>query len=347
MTLKDVKIKKHKEPKASNKKFWVVAILAIVVGGGIVALVKNRATLFDPVTIAKTITKADLKSTDGRTNILILGSDKRTVGEVTSELTDTILVASIGIVDHDVVLLSLPRDLWVQSPSGYQSKINAIYTYGGAADLMAVIEQVLGLPVHYYTVVNFDLFKEAIDILGGVEINVEREFTDYYYPVEGKEAAPRAERYETVTFTQGLQIMDGETALKYVRSRKGTNNEDTDFARSERQQKVIAAIKDKALSLDTLINPSKLKDLYDLYANDIDTNIGMSEIQNFYILSQQIRFDKVISIVLDDRSAAEEGGLLYSPLETELYGGAYVLLPKTGDFNQMHAYVQRYLFSQR
>lgn len=347
MTLRDLKIKKKKQKKKSYKKliFFIVIIGLVFFGAFFVK--QNGASWFDPISIAQTINRAELKETDGRTNILLLGSDKRTEGVVTSELTDTLLVASIGIVEHDVVLMSLPRDLWVQSPNGYQSKINAIYSYGGASELTQVIEDVLGIPIHYYGVVNFELFKNVIDILGGVEVDVERSFTDYYYPIEGKENAPRAERYETVTFEQGTQTMNGETALKYARSRKGTNDENTDFARSERQQRLISAIKKKALSLETLINPTKLKELYDLYSTQVDTNISLNDIQNFYLLSQQIQFDKVISIVLDDRSGADEGGLLYSPIDTELYGGAYVLIPKTGDFNQLHAYVQRYLFSER
>jgi LCP family protein required for cell wall assembly len=206
---------------------------------------------------------------------------------------------------------------------------------------------VLGIPVHYYAVVNFSLFKDAIDTLGGIDVNVDRDFIDYQYPVEGKEDAPLNERYQTVEFKAGPQTMDGETALKYVRSRKGNNGEGTDFARSERQQKVIEAIKKKALSTQTLINPVKLKQLYDLYSKEVDTNVSLNDVQSFYLLSQQVDFDKIISVVLDDRSAADEGGLLYSPVDDKLYGGAYVLIPKAGDFSQIHAYVQRYLFSQK
>ncbi|MFC1622075.1 LCP family protein [Patescibacteria group bacterium] len=327
--------------------FNIKIVLIIVIILGIVVLaVKNGKGWFDPISIAANISAADLKEDGGRTNVLLLGSDKRKTGKIESELTDTLLIASIGRVDHDVVLISLPRDLWVESPTGYHSKINAIYAYGGNPEIMQVVENVLGVPIHYYGVVNFDLFKDVVDILGGVEVVIDNDFTDYFYPIEGKENSPRAERYETVHFEAGSQNMDGETALKFVRSRKGDNGEGTDFARSARQQKVIAAIKTKLLSFQTLVNPVKLKELYDLYSNEVDTNITFSDIQNFYLLSQQIDFSKVISIVLDDRSAADEGGLLYSPEDTELFGGAYVLIPKTGNFSQLHAYVQRYIFGE-
>lgn len=354
----DIKIKKKEK---SKKPKWVgILVLLIIVGllvsGGVV-VAKKGARWFDPISIVATVSASNLKETDGRTNVLLLGSDQRTEGTVESELTDTLLLASIGRVDHDVVLISLPRDLWVEDLRGAKSKINAVYTLNkqdesdeisGGDAVMSIVEEVLGVPIHYYAVVNFELFKEAIDILGGVEVEVERSFIDYYYPIEGMENAPNEnDRYETVAFDKGEQTLDGERALKYVRSRKGTNGENTDFARSERQQRLIAAIKEKALSLETLVNPVKIKELYELYSTQTDTNITFQDVQSFYLLSQQIDFEQVTSIVLDDRSAADEGGLLYSPTESELYGGAYVLIPRVGDFSQLHAYVQRYLFSQK
>lgn len=305
---------------------------------------KVRA-LFDPISIVANITGSNLKQSDGRTNILLLGSDKRDNGSVvTSILTDTILVVSIGKVNNDVVLISIPRDLWVESPQGYQSKINSIYANGGAEETKKVVENILGIPIHYYAVVSFTLFKETINTLGGIEINIDNSFTDYYYPIEGKENAPENGRYETVHFDAGLQKLNGDTALKYVRSRKGDSNEGTDFARSKRQQNVITAIKGKVFSAETLLNPVKIKDLYDTYARNVDTDITFGDIQSFYLLTKEINVKKVKSVVLDDRSAANDGGLLYAPTDTSLYGGSYVLIPRTGDFSQIHAYVQKYLF---
>ena len=354
----DLKIKKEDKKKKGHlwvKLLFLFIVVGLLISGG-VALAKKGANWFDPISVVATVSASNLKETDGRTNLLLLGSDKRSVGTVESELTDTLLLVSIGRVEHDVVLLSLPRDLWVEDPNGYKSKINEVYTnnkkneyddISGGDAIMQVVEDVLGVPIHYYATINFELFKEVIDILGGIEVDVERSFIDYYYPVEGKENAPDNERYETVAFDKGPQTMDGDRALKYVRSRKGTNGESTDFARSERQQKVIAAVKNKALSLDTLVNPTKIKELYELYSSQVDTNINFSDVQSFYLLSQQINFDRITSVVLDDRSAADEGGLLYNPQGDELYQGRYVLIPKTGDFYQVHAYIQRYLFSQK
>ncbi len=330
-----------------KKLFLGLGIFFILTVAGLL-FSKNLKSIFNPITIAGEISTANLKETDGRTNILVLGSDQRTKSKINDGafLTDTILVASIGRVENNVVLISLPRDLWVQAPSGYSEKINAMYSYGGASEVSKAVETVLGIPIHYHIVVNFDLFMDSIEHLGGVEVNVEHAFTDYNYPVEGKENAPDSQRYQTVTFKAGKQVMDGDTALKYVRSRKGTNGEDTDFARSKRQQLLLMALKNKILNPTTFLDVTKLSGLYKSYSSNVDTNIDLPTAQGFFFLSRQVSFDKVRSIVLDDRSGANEGGLLYSPEDKTLYGGRYVLVPKAGNFSQLHAYVQRYMFGE-
>lgn len=340
---------RDKKNNKSNDRFSPIVVL--VVAAVLIAawfLLKAKAgDSMNPVNIVAGTTKVNLKETDGRTNVLILGSDRRADGTQTPGLTDTILVASIGKYDKDVVLISIPRDLWVKDSQGRFMKVNEAYITDGITELMAILNNVLGIQIHYYGMVNFEMFREIINTLGGVEVNVDTAFTDYEYPVEGKENGTDAERFQTVHFDAGKQTMDGETALKFSRSRHGDNNEGTDFARARRQQKIIAAIKDKALSIQTIVNPAKLKDLYDIYSKNVDTNVDFGVLQNFYLLSKQIDFEKVESIVLDDRSEASAGGLLYNPTDTSLYGGRYVLVPRTGDYGQIHAYVQKYLFGEK
>lgn len=383
MKYSNVKVNSIRKDKKAARKTGVaviVIVFASIITGFFLFKNKDHAA-FNPISIVASVTASELKQTDGRTNVLILGSDKRSGGVVTSVLTDTIIVASIGQVDKDVVLMSIPRDLWVQDAAGRQMKINSVYTLDsinystgeadynkGTQELTKIVENVLGMPIHYYVVINFEMFEKVIDLLGGINVNVDKAFTDYEYPVEGKEADLCGKtqeeidkklaageylpnivpcRYQTMSFAQGMQVMDSVKALAYARSRHGNNDEGTDFARAHRQQKVIMAVKDKALSLQTIVNPQKLKDLYDLYAKNVETNIDLTTAQNFYLLTQQINFDKVSSLVLDDRSEAETGGLLYSPQDRTLYNGAYVLIPQTGDYSQIHAYVQKYLFGEK
>lgn len=368
---KELESANAKKTKGSNKKRRAI-VSAVVLAFIVVTAVffgKDVLALFDPVSIVSTVATPNLEEADGRTNVLLLGMDRRSSGTETSVLTDTLLFASIGRVENNVAMISLPRDLWVKADAGkgaHFMKINSVYASDGVEELVKITEGVLGMPIHYYVVIDFNLFKDAIDILGGIDVEVENSFVDYQYPIEGKEADMCGKgwdeankmieegtalyvifpcRYETVEFEKGLQTMDGATALKFVRSRKGNNGEGTDFARSKRQQLVIMAIKDKALTLDTIMDVTKLKELYDLYKNNVDTNIDFGDIQGFYLLSQQIDFDSVRSIVLDDRSGADEGGLLYHPEDDSLYNG-WVLIPRAGDYSQIHAYVQRYIWGE-
>lgn len=355
----------------------IIAVGVIVFTALNVSKIKTAlAGMLDPINIVSTVSGSrggKLKETDGRTNVLILGTDQRSFGEqMYSELTDTIMLISVGKSTKDAVIISLPRDLWVESSQGGRYKINELYgSYGGkngtgSAEILKAVQDVLGIPVHYYGVVNFALFKEVIDILGGVEVNVENSFEDYEYPMEGMEAAlcgkspeevqklldagrPVTEvipcRYEHLKFLEGLTKMDGEMALKYSRSRHGDGSENTDFARAKRQQNVIMAVKQKALSPQTLLDFSKIKSLYELYSKNVDTNLDLSSLQVFYTLAESVGFNNTRTLVLDDRSESENGGLLYAPTDLTLYGGKYVLIPKAGDYSQIHAYIQKYLFN--
>ncbi len=375
-------LRKSSNDRGLARLFLLLAVIFVI--GVILYFFRDRVKqAFSPISIVGSASALNLKQTDGRTNVLILGSDKRSLGAESGRntLTDTILIASIGSVENDVVLISLPRDLWINNYTlengyNYSSKINEVYTNAGIEELEKQMEVILGIPIHYHVMVTFDLFENVVNILEEIEVDVENSFTDYGYPLEGREndtcgksqeevdkIIEKAKeentlvnylglfpcRYEVIKFEQGLQTMDGKTALKYARSRHGDNNEGTDFARSKRQQNVIMAIKNKALSLKTLINPIKLKELYNQYAENVETNIDIQSVQSFYLLSQQLDFEKIVSVVLDDRSEANDGGLLYAPKDRTLYGegNPYVLIPQTGDFSQIHAYVQKYIFGDK
>lgn len=183
----------------------------------------------------------------GRTNVLLLGIDSR--GDIdTSGLknTDSIMVVSYDPKHHALFMLSFPRDLYVKFPGTYyHNKINAVYAYGerikkgkGFDYIKQVIEELSGLKIQYYAMINFDAFRKVIDRLGGIDVYVERSFVDYSYPTENY-------GYKTVRFKKGWQHFNGERALEYARSRKAAGPEGSDFARARRQQKVIQAIVDK------------------------------------------------------------------------------------------------------
>lgn len=147
-------------------------------------------------------------------------------------------------------------------------------------------------------------------------------------------------RFEHLHFNVGQTHMDGTTALKYIRSRKGSNGEGSDFARSKRQQKVLEAVRSKVLSLETLANPGRISELINTFAKSIDTDITTKDALEFYKLSKDL--DKTYSIVLDDstRKNLPDGrkSLLYNP-PAEQYGGAYVLISQDDDYSTIQKYI--------
>ena len=355
-------IKKNKKSLRKRKTIFVVLVITILllVGIGI-----SFGKMFKPLSILSQISGGtSIKSADGRVNVLILGLDKRAPQYLqTGILTDTIMLVSIGKgATRDVKIVSIPRDLWVKISAGQFSKINEVYYYGGVETVEKVVEEVSGIPVNYHIVVGFDGFREFVDALGGVTVNVENALDDPNYPIEGKEldtcglnldelseeernsAGTYTCRYEYIHFEKGEQVFDGATALKYARSRHGYNGEGGDFVRARRQQNVIIAVKNKLLSTGILTNPAKIKELYTIYKKYVSTDIELSEVDDFYNLSTGLNLEDIEMVVIDNKDDESSGGLLFTPQNSSLYGGRLVLIPKTGDFSQIHSFIQKFLF---
>jgi len=241
------------------------------------------------------------------------------------------------------------------------------------------VSLLFNMPVHYVFRVDFNGFTKAVDKVGGLDILVESSFVDTKYPIPGKEddlcgltleteekdgvkiqvvkdatgsAMPLVEitddknpftcRFETLTFNKGQAHMDGETSLKFVRSRHGTNGEGSDFARSARQQKVILAFREKVLSTQTLLNPKAAVELIQTFGQSIDTDIGNDQVPLFAKLAAKLDTAQIRRVVLDSdsKNAVLEVGQLQD------YGGQSVLIPKGGAWTELAEYVQGEIFKQ-
>lgn len=148
-------------------------------------------------------------------------------------------------------------------------------------------------------------------------------------------------RYEHLKFTKGKAHMDGETALKFVRSRMGTNGEGSDFARSRRQQLVIQSFREKALSIKTLTNPKTVVELVGTLGQSIETDIPLDKYLDFYNLAKKVAGVK--SIVLGDLGGGKS--ILTVPNAAD-YGGAFVLTPPNDDFTPVKDYIKKSLDDQ-
>lgn len=268
---------------------------------------------------------------DDRINLLLLG-----VGGGQHEgpyLTDTIIVASIKPSTRQVGIISIPRDLYVTIPGFGQGKINTAYALVraqnpalAASTIKSIIEEIFNIPIHYFARVDFDGFVKIIDNLGGITIHVENTLEDPYYPVENGSGLGSGS-YEHLVIYKGIRYMNGETALKYVRSRKAKGVEGSDFARSRRQQKVLLAIKEKLLSPGTLLNFNALGRVMQSLDEHIETNLQIWEILRLYDLTKNIPSQNINHIVLDDGPK--------SPLVTATSTGAYLIIPRSGDWTDL------------
>lgn len=260
---------------------------------------------------------------DGRVNILVLGIGG--MGHEAPNLTDTMMVISIDPKTKDASMLSIPRDLYVKIPAtsktGAQSgKINAANVYGGPQLAARVVSNVIGVPIHYYVLMDFSGFRQAVDAVGGVDINVPKAIYDPSYPCDNEKGG-----YCPFKIAAGMQHMDGAVALRYSRSRKSTS----DFDRAARQQQVIAALRVKALKLSTLTNPVKLTGLIDTLGSHIKTDIQPNELSKIAALAKDIDPAKTPTKVLDTESA---NSLLVGGTNI-IDGAGYIEVPKAGNFN--------------
>lgn len=263
---------------------------------------------------------------EDRINVLLLGiGGKNHDGPY---LSDTIIIASIQPSTKKVAFISIPRDLLINMPPYGWRKINDADAFGeikeagkGADFTKQVIEQTFSIPIHYYFRADFSAFEKIIDLVGGVTVTVDHPFTDYQYPTERK-------KYQVVSFASGAQLMDGATALKFVRSRhSGMNNEGSDFARSRRQQKVLIALREKLLSKEILFKPGTIAEIFTTLKENIATDLSIPELIQFSQYAKKVDEGSFTTVVFNED--------LGNVLTADTVDGAYVLRPRDGTYDEM------------
>ncbi len=278
------------------------------------------------------------KDENGFTNILLLGQgDASHDGK---DLTDMIMVASLDPEGtKSAVLLSLPRDLYfLHTENMGKGRVNSLYRdYKGylktkeglteqEASLRAMQELAkevglaLDVQIHHVVKVDFIGFTQAVDAIGGVDIVVPEAIVDTEYP------GPNY-TYETFSIGAGSQHLNGETALKYARSRHTSS----DFDRSARQQQILSALAEKAKSEGLHKSPSTIMSLYKTISAHMETTMTIRELVGLAAMGDQIDRSRILAMQLNDRNGlygdpANPGGFLYSPPRDQ-FEDAAVLLP--------------------
>ncbi|MEI7750013.1 MAG: LCP family protein [Candidatus Moraniibacteriota bacterium] len=263
----------------------------------------------------------------GRVNILLLGlAGKSYPGQ---NLTDTIMLASIDAREHKAAFLSIPRDLFVPIPgTNLSTKINSLYQYGlsqgSDADLLVrAVEDITGQTIPYYVALDFDGFEKVIDDVGGVSVLSERDILDTRYP--GKNYS-----YETFQLSAGWHTLDGATALKYARERH--DDPEGDFGRAKRQQQIIKAFQEKALSIRTYLDPFTANRLLGTLGDSVRTNFTMSQIASLIGLGKTTDLRNASTAVVD--AWQKESLLRVSHIDMNGVT-AFILVPRTGTWNEV------------
>ncbi|HEY1293735.1 MAG TPA: LCP family protein [Chloroflexota bacterium] len=226
-------------------------------------------------------------------NILLMGIDKRDDESIDGTRSDTMILASIDPVAKSAAMVSLPRDMWVSIPGcgpragciGGMQRLNVAHAVGGPDLVVQTVSRDFSIPIQYYARVDFRGFQQMVDAVDGVVIDVD-------WPVKDDEYPTPDYGYQRIYFGPGPQLMSGEQALEYARSRHGTS----DFARAGRQQKVIVSVRNRVLQLDML---TRAPELLGIAQKSLATNLQPVQMLALAKLVSQIDRERINNLVID------------------------------------------------
>lgn len=343
-------------PKAKLAKriFQLILIVAIIVGGLLAFKTLRALSNVFQGNVLQVLDTTKLKGEDkGRVNILLTGTSEDDPGHEGAALTDSIMILSLDTTNKTGFMMSIPRDLWVKygedCQAGYSGKINAAYECGESAKfnedgyakggiglLEKIIERDFGIDVNYYVKINYTAFREAIDTVGGVDINIKtddpRGILDRNFDWQCRY------RCYKVKYPNGPVHLNGEQALNLARARgvvPPTYGAGNDFGRTERQRQMLLSLKEKALSAGTLANPAKIASLLDSAGDNVVTDFKTNELRRLYELGKDVNSQSVKSIGLADEDIAL--------IETDMISGQSVVVPVAGNgnFSQIKLFMKK------
>jgi LCP family protein required for cell wall assembly len=226
-------------------------------------------------------------------SVLLVGTDRREKNELGR--SDTIILLTLKPKEKKAILISIPRDMRVKVPGHGRTKINHAYSYGGIPLLVHTVSDFLKVNIHHYAITDFHGFKDIVDILGGVDIYVEKKLYD-----------PR----HKINIDPGWHHFDGEEALKYVRFR---HDQKGDFGRIERQQKFFHAIFNKVAKASSIW---KIPSLVNSVAKYLETDMSVSEMISLARTYLSVKEENIQMTMLPGQPA-RIGGVSYVLPEEE------------------------------
>ncbi|PID31659.1 hypothetical protein CR970_04630 [Candidatus Saccharibacteria bacterium] len=324
-----------------------VAVLGLGIWKGydvIARLTGNR----NPLQLFGAFREVDLQKTAGRTNILLAGYSVDDPNHAGAALTDSIMIISIDKANNQATIISIPRDLWVRIPGIGYSKINAAYPSGednafneagyfngGIGLLEKVLENNLDIDIHYYGLINYAAFRQAVDAVGGITVDLTSDDNPYGLH----------DPYTDLDLPNGVVTLDGQTALNLARSRGDGPGAygfpRGDFNRTEHQRQLLIALTEKATSAGVLANPVKVVQLADAAGDNVRTSMSAAELQTVASIARNIPADSIQSYGLNDLDGTNYLRSYRSP------NGQSALIPATGldNYTSINAAIESLLYA--
>ena len=365
--------RKDKKPQSRRKKIIkrsaiAVVVIILLIGGWLVARALMASSSVFKGDVFGLIQQKELKQDEnGRSNILILGTSEDDEGHEAGYLTDSMMILSVDQTKKDAYMVSIPRDLYVQygraCDAGYAGKINAYFncvnsdwTTESAEDERQTasrefVGEIFGMDIQYSVHLNYSVMRDLVSAIGGVKITIESRDPrgvmdsnfDWKCGTTSAEKAERCPRGHYIIYPNGEVELDAEHAL-YLAMARGDRAptygfEQSNFDREKNQQKILVAIREKALSTGTLADFSKVSKIIDAIGANLRTNFETSEVRTLVSLAQSISNESIKSVSLIDADPAV--------LTTGTVGGASSVIPTAGTYNYsaLRTYIKKNLYA--
>jgi len=357
--------KQLKRPRSLTNRiirwFILILVVAVLAVGGYFAykFINAGGNVFQGNILAIFENQPLKQDSNGRSNFLILGTSEDDPGHPGSTLTDSMLVVSVDQNQKNVYMFSVPRDLYVQygaaCTAGYAGKINEYFSCSNSgttkndeqdrlAKTQKFVGNIFGLDIQYGVHVDQTVIKQAVDAVGGIDVNIEG---DGYPGILDRNFDWRCNyTCYLVKYDNGIHHLDGAHAL-YLSMARGDvaptyGLANSNFDREKNQQKIIIALRDKAISTGTITNLDKITKLIDALGNNLRTNIQTSEIRTLMQVAGEVKSGGIRMLSLLDAIDSSK-----SVVTTGMYGGASVVMPSAGifDYSGIQAFVKKNLSS--
>lgn len=343
------KTRKERKPRSGRRVFKrSLAIFgALLLLGGLwfgfkfyrdIAKLTGNANPFSLFTVFHPVA---LQNQNGRVNILLAANSADDPGHNGANLTDSVMVLSLNTKNNTALILSIPRDLWVDIPGVGHAKINSAYPNGGMDLLQEVVQDNLGLTIDYQALVNYGAFRDLVNAVGGITITIKssdrRGIYDPSLDYTTRNCCALAK------YPNGAATLNGHQALDLARARGDAYGsygyEQSDFTRTMYQREMMVAVKDKAVQPSVIANPFKVSSLIDAVGNNVKTNLQLNEIETLYTYMKKVDDSKIDSYNINSLKG-KDSTMLANYTSPD---GQSALIPAAGldDFGDIQKQIQK------